>query len=697
MMQKLKQLAVFFIAISVMLGSILVSGKTTVRRVPRYVVLILDGSGSMDGEPWEAQQEAAVTFCRSLTESNNGNYIAVVEISDKSYQVCDFTNHLDLLTNAVKEVGDEGGTDITGALEIAKQLLDHIPETSARVIKNTILCSDGLPEYGEASASGPYTIADHEYCYEYANSAYQAALELKEDGVSIYALGFFHSLEYEDLAFARRFMDDVQTSGYYEVTDPKNLAITFEEVAEEVIEEPDAVTAEGTILEYDGDFYEVTKAGETVAFKEADRSKSVVIIPDTIEADGIAYKVTSIADGALKENSAVQKVIIGKNIAVIGSEAFCGCTNLSEIIIESKELSEIGENALKNIHPSAGIKVPSSKLSAYQKLIEGSGQDENVKVEKASRKAASVTISADKKITDRHGVFLDQTISVKTSADYYRVEVKEADWLKVSAEQTDDVSLGLSRLPSHTKGVFYLLAAENEDEKRSATITVSDASGKTKKNIVVTQIGSETSYLEVETTGHTFGDKASVGKAVNVLADEDTNWTAAASKKWIKVVELDDDQAKKYASKEISGTGAFYIYVKANGSYAERSGYVTVSAPKMGKFKIKVIQQANKRRQQALLAEMRVHVSKKTFSRSKTSQIKFTYPKGLGEKDVKKITYSSSKKKVAEVNKKGVIKGIRKGKAKILVKVTLKSGAAKTFTLRITVGTRNVSLVQQNK
>lgn len=695
MKQKRKILMAFFMVLFVIAGSLSVSAKTIIRKVPRYAVLILDGSGSMTGEPWRIQQEAAIKFCGSLIGSNNENYIAVVEISENSHQICDFTNDLDLLTSAIQKVGDDGGTDITGALRTAKQVLDNIPKTNAKVMKNAILCSDGLPEYGETMEYGHYNSNDHAWCYMYANSAYQAAIELKQEECPIYTLGFFHSLDDEELTFAKRFMGDIQTAGYYDVTDPENLTITFEEVAEEIIEESDATPAEGTVLEYDGSFYEVTKAGETVALKETDSAKPVLIIPDTIEVDGITYKVTSIADGALKNNQTVEKIIIGKNIEVIGSEAFSGCTNLYEIVIESQKLSEIGENAFQKIHPSASIKVRASKLSAYQKLLRGKGQGKKVQVVKDSGKAVSVTISADKKIADRHGAFLDQAVSVKTAADYYRVEVKDADWLKVSAEQTDDVSLGLSKLPSHTRGAFYLLAAENEDEKRSATVMVTDASGKTKKHIKVTQIGSETSYLEVETAAHTFGEKAATGKAVNVLADEDTNWTAAASKKWIKVTESEDAQSKKYASKEIGGTGAFYIYVKANGSYAARSGYVTVSAPRLGTFKIKVTQEANKRQQKALLAELKVGVSKKTFSRSKTSQVKFTYPKGLSKKDVKKVTYSSSKEKVATVTKNGVIKGIRKGKAKILVKVTLKSGVTKTFTLRITVGTRNVSLVQK--
>ncbi len=153
--------------------------------------------------------------------------------------------------------------------------------------------------------------------------------------------------------------------------------------------------------------------------------------------------------------------------------------------------------------------------------------------------------------------------------------------------------------------------------------------------------------------------------------------------------------AKKYASKEIHGTSAFYIYVKANGTYASRTGYVNVSAPKLGKFKIKVTQKKNTLSKKALLSELKVSVSKKTFSRGKTSKVKFTYPKGLSKKDVKKITYASSKKKVATVNKSGTIKALRKGKAKVTAKVTLKNGASKKFVLRITVGTRKVKLIQK--
>ena len=66
MKQKRKILMAFFMVLFVIAGSLSVSAKTIIRKVPRYAVLILDGSGSMTGEPWRIQQEAAIKFCGSL-------------------------------------------------------------------------------------------------------------------------------------------------------------------------------------------------------------------------------------------------------------------------------------------------------------------------------------------------------------------------------------------------------------------------------------------------------------------------------------------------------------------------------------------------------------------------------------------------------------------------------------------------------
>lgn len=75
----------------------------------------------------------------------------------------------------------------------------------------------------------------------------------------------------------------------------------------------------------------------------------------------------------------------------------------------------------------------------------------------------------------------------------------------------------------------------------------------------------------------------------------------------------------------------------------------------------------------------------------KSTKVIRGYPEGLYPSDIGSITYRSSKTRVATVNKKGVIKGKRKGKAVIAVTVRLADiNASKAFKIRITVGKRKV-------
>lgn len=148
--------------------------------------------------------------------------------------------------------------------------------------------------------------------------------------------------------------------------------------------------------------YKVTKAGRkggTVTYqKSTNGAKTSITIPATVKIDGITYKVTGIASSALKGNSRVKKVTIGKNVSSIGANAFSKCTslksitipsnvksigkqafynckNLKTITIKTKKLtsSKVGTNAFKGIYKKATIKVPKSKFSAYKKMLKKKG------------------------------------------------------------------------------------------------------------------------------------------------------------------------------------------------------------------------------------------------------------------------------------------------------------------------------------
>lgn len=140
---------------------------------------------------------------------------------------------------------------------------------------------------------------------------------------------------------------------------------------------------------------------------------SNVTIPDTIEFDGITYKVSSIGHKAFYKNPKIISLTIGNNVSSIESYAFYGCTKLSKInfgksvsiiensafrkcpkltsiilpkcikkidkycfygckklkniTIKSNTVVTVGKGAIKNISNKAVIRVPSKLLKKYRK------------------------------------------------------------------------------------------------------------------------------------------------------------------------------------------------------------------------------------------------------------------------------------------------------------------------------------------
>ena len=69
----------------------------------------------------------------------------------------------------------------------------------------------------------------------------------------------------------------------------------------------------------------MVKAGKTpeLAYVGPKNKKvKTVKIPAVVKIDGVSYKVTAVADGALKNYKNLTKVTVGKNITKIGKNAF---------------------------------------------------------------------------------------------------------------------------------------------------------------------------------------------------------------------------------------------------------------------------------------------------------------------------------------------------------------------------------------
>ncbi len=140
--------------------------------------------------------------------------------------------------------------------------------------------------------------------------------------------------------------------------------------------------------------------------KSKNKNLKKITIPDTVTLQGKKYKVTAIVDNAFKDHKKVTSASVGKNVEIIGDNAFSGCVKLTNvslkstklrsigskafqnckklksITIKSLSLKKIGKYAFKGIDKKAAIKVPSKKYKSYLKLFKNKGQAKTVKIKK---------------------------------------------------------------------------------------------------------------------------------------------------------------------------------------------------------------------------------------------------------------------------------------------------------------------------
>lgn len=157
----------------------------------------------------------------------------------------------------------------------------------------------------------------------------------------------------------------------------------------------------GTAFSYKGLKYKVRKATEkekTVSVIGA-VSKSVkkITIPSDVKYKDHTYKVDYIRSSSFRNFKKLESVSIGRNVTAIGPRAFQNCKMLSSVKIGkgvtgignyafygsekklkyvkiySVKLSKVGKKAFYQSSGNGVMKVPSSKLSAYKKLLKDKG------------------------------------------------------------------------------------------------------------------------------------------------------------------------------------------------------------------------------------------------------------------------------------------------------------------------------------
>lgn len=120
----------------------------------------------------------------------------------------------------------------------------------------------------------------------------------------------------------------------------------------------------------------------TVAFAGLAKNCTSVVIGKTVKIHGVKFKITKVADNALRKQKKVTSVTLGKNITRIGKYAFRGMSRLKLIKIQSAKINNVSKGALKGINKHAVIKVPKSRYIRYKTLFRNKGQARTVKIRK---------------------------------------------------------------------------------------------------------------------------------------------------------------------------------------------------------------------------------------------------------------------------------------------------------------------------
>lgn len=177
----------------------------------RDIILVLDVSGSMSGTPMTETKKASANFINTILDEDAS--IGIVTYDNSSYMLSDFSVNKSSLTNAVSNISDGGGTNIEAGLAEARSMLN----TSGAKKKIIVLMSDGDPTQGK----------EGDALISYAD-------EIKDDGITIYTLGFFESLgSYK--SSAQILMEGIASDGcHYEVASADNLVFFFEDVADQI-------------------------------------------------------------------------------------------------------------------------------------------------------------------------------------------------------------------------------------------------------------------------------------------------------------------------------------------------------------------------------------------------------------------------------------------------------------------------------
>lgn len=112
-----------------------------------------------------------------------------------------------------------------------------------------------------------------------------------------------------------------------------------------------------------------TNKASVALYAPVSKKMKSAVIPATVKINGKQCKVTEIANNAFMKCKNLKKVVIGKNIQVIGKKAFFKDKKLKKVVIKSKIIKKVAKNSFAGTSKKIRYSLPKSKKKAYKKLF----------------------------------------------------------------------------------------------------------------------------------------------------------------------------------------------------------------------------------------------------------------------------------------------------------------------------------------
>jgi hypothetical protein len=235
------------------------------------VVLTIDTSASMFGEPEDLVRQTAIDLVNKILDEDPDAQISLVELQGNSghanFAGSNYTNDRDLLIDYINAYIDDTidrvdyeedfGTDYLEALQQVKLVLDD----GTGETKSVVIMTDGVPgrDYDNGDLvlfDVPY--GDEEVAADKRAEAVEYANEVIKPLATIYTVGYFQNLENgEEAGEARAFLQDLASDGvegakYYEAND-KNIDEITDLITQDIIYHapPEGKTSEDNLANSD--------------------------------------------------------------------------------------------------------------------------------------------------------------------------------------------------------------------------------------------------------------------------------------------------------------------------------------------------------------------------------------------------------------------------------------------------------------